>query len=496
LGQLTADELSKKLQHLALLSHFVERNGKDVPLTPGAMDPGIYGGPVKYKLPIGGTLQGFLEGVLTRNKQFSHIKVALVDLTKDVCKPEFAGFNHKAPVSAASIPKIAAMLAAYQLRQDLRVAVKQKGTKTLAELFGLLRADWVDTQRDPGGKATPFTSGVSLRGRLVLVGNSPIPLAEPKAPRLENVFEGNPKAIKFKSTGENESHLDSLVDQFNLRKEKKELQKAEKELREAKGEAIRKAAQRKLAEAKTKLDEAKRTKRPPAQKKLDALGFLERMRVMVGGLVPASNYATSTIVRDVGFLYIASTLLQCGLYDSNRNGGLWLGGDYWGTGWRRGLGGKEFFATATAGSLAAFMTLLMQSRLVSPQASREMRRLMQIEPANPTHPTTSSWFEEGLKPRGPLKPKRVIAKIGYEEIAKDNFRLHECAYIKREVYCGKDKKWILPHRYVAVCLGAKKVRELKQLIDELDVCIVANNRTTLCIKTTERKEHPLKECLV
>jgi hypothetical protein len=136
---------------------------------------------------------------------------------------------------------------------------------------------------------------------------------------------------------------------------------------------------------------------------------------------------------------------------------------------------------ATTGSLAAFMTLLVQNKRVSPQASASMRGLMQIQPINPTHPTTESWLENGLSHHGSQKPKKVLAKIGVAgRLAMRRF--HECAYIEREVYCGKDKKWKLTLRYVAVGLGAKKANELKQLIDKLDMCILANNRTTPCVK--------------
>lgn len=492
LGQLTADELSKKLQHLSLLPHFVERNGKDVWLKPSVMNPGIYRGPNDYKIagtsadPIASPLQRFLEGVFSRNKNLRHIKVALVDLTKDVCKPEFAGFNHKALVSAASVPKIAAMLAAYQLRQDLRVALNKqhKGTKDIQELFKLVRQDWADTQHDHGGRATPFTRGVSLRGKLVLVNGNKIPLGEPNAPRLEDVIakaKGHPVPIEFNSTGESKAQLETIIDEFNLTKEKEELAKAEQELRVAPSDSIRKAAIRK---AKQKLDEALRTKRPRAQEKLNALGFLERVRVMIGGLTPASNFATFTIVRDVGFVYIASTLLQSGLFDTNRKGGLWLGTNF-GVGtdfadtakWRGLAGGKPL---ATAGSLAAFMTLLVQNKLVSPLASASMRSLMQIEPVNPTHHTTESMFDQGLSA---LPLKLMLAKIGFDS---DGF--HECAYIEREVVVEGCKKCL---RYVAVGLGAKSKSELEQLIDELDVCILANNRTMPCVEASKR---PLKDC--
>jgi hypothetical protein len=241
LGQLTVDELSKKLKYLSFLPHFVELNGKDLPLTPAAMDPGIYDGAEKYK--IAPKLQDCLQAVMTLEKgKFRHIKITLVDLTKDPMRPEFAAFDHKQPVIAASIPKIAAMLAAHQLLQDLRVASKRRAPKSIDDLFKLVRQDWADTQRDPGGGVTPFARSVSLRGKLVLVDGRLIPLVEPKAPRLEEVFEGPPTAIKFKSSREGKVQLDTLVDEFNLTLEKKEVRKAERELRAAPSDSMRKVA--------------------------------------------------------------------------------------------------------------------------------------------------------------------------------------------------------------------------------------------------------------
>ena len=62
LGQLSADAFSKKFLFLSFLPHFVEVNGKDLPLTPGAMDPGIYDGPQNYK--IAPRLQDCLKAVM------------------------------------------------------------------------------------------------------------------------------------------------------------------------------------------------------------------------------------------------------------------------------------------------------------------------------------------------------------------------------------------------------------------------------------------------
>ena len=478
---LSAEALSKKLSHFSFLPHFVEINGKDLPLTPAAMDPGFYDGAEKYK--IAPMLQDCLKTVMAmENGKFRHIKVALVDLTKNVMRPEFAAsFDHKEPVFVASVPKIAAMLAAYQLRYDLRVASKQKAVNTLDDLFNLVRNDWADTQRDPKTKPTPFMRGVSClgsppcRGKLVLVQGQKIALTEPKAPRLKDIF-ANAVPIEFKSTGENKAKLKTLINQFNQALE--DLDNARKKLAEEKkkGNAMRIAEARK--ECAAKLQEFEQEKA-----KLNALGFLERMRVMIGGLVPASNFATSTIIRDVGYLYMASTLLQSGLYDTNRNGGLWLSADYWSGCWTlagkcwSGPLGRGFAQNATAGSLAAFMTLLAQHRLVSRDASVGMQGLMKKAP-NPTHSGTFSPFKQGLK-RLPNKGslKTVLSKIGVAGGGID-----DCAYIERDVDCGQDKKWKLTLRYVAVGLRAKNDTELKKLIVELDKCILANNRTTPCAK--------------
>jgi hypothetical protein len=413
--------------------------------------------------------------VMERGK-FRHIKVALVDLTKNVMQPELAAsFDHKQPVVAASVLKIAPMLAAFQLRHDLRVAMKRKAVKTQADLFALVRGDWAATQHDATGKATPFTRDISClgnppcRGKLVLVRGGKIDLDEPKAPRLNSVF-ADAVPIEFKSTGERKATLKTIINDFGQASD--ELDQARRKLAEEKkkGNATRVAA------ATTQWQE--RLQKFEQQKaKINGLGFLERMRVMIGGLVPASNFATFTIVRDAGYLYIASTLLQSGLYDTNRNGGVWLSADYWGRCWRRAgacwsgpLGGGS--VSATAGSLAAFMTLLVQNRLVNRDASVGMQRLMKKAP-NPTHPITFSPFKDGLKRlpnRGSLKT--VLSKLGVAGGGTD-----DCAYLEREVHDGKGGKKIL--RYVAVGLRAKSDTLLEELILELDKCILLNNGLTL-----------------
>lgn len=449
----TAQELQAKFKHLALLDHCVEVNSKDVWLDRSKADPKFYDGPTKYK--HAGGLQTCLDPI-AKEPRFKHMKIALVDLSKGVGSPEFAASDDgMAQVYVASAAKIAAMLAAFQLRYDLRILLKLTKPASLAALYDEQRSRWVDSQTDPGGKANPFTRGLSLRRRLVLRSRDEIPVTKPRMPDLTPIFADaaakSPLKVEFRSTGETKDQLSAIIDEFD--KAMTDFWSAQKRKRPAPEIA---ALGRKAKEA---------------AKKVDALGFLERLRITMGGIVPASNFATSTIVRDVGYGFMASVLLQTGLYDTDRNGGLWLGAPYWGTAasWERPLAGGDH-QSATAGALAAAMTLLAQGRLVNPQASREMLALMKKEP-NPTHPGIKSWFKEGLKQlRDEGSLVSVASKLGVDK------GIDDCALIERKVETGSGAK--KPLLYVAVGLRAKGSGELQNLILRLDKCILANNGVT------------------
>jgi hypothetical protein len=434
----TEDGVRTKLKHFSFFKHAVKVSGTDVDVTPARMDPGIYDGPVKYK--IASDLQKCLNTFMDTDR-FRHIRVALVDLTKDLLKPEFAGFSHKLPVFAASVPKMAAMLAAFQLRHDLRVAQKDKPATTQSELYGRVRDEWAATQGVPSGtKTVELSPGIALRNKLVLIAGKPVPLIDhftkgqpevPRSPRLERIFAdspaGRPVGIGFRSTGENSARLEELIDTFD-------------------------------------------SKDSGSRASIEALGFAERLRVAMGGLVPASNFATSTLVTDVGFPYIASTLLQSGLFDLNRKGGVWLGLDYGGHSWIAAPGGGSV-QNATAGAAAALMTLLVQGRVTDTLSCREMRALIQKTPYPTTHPTLVSWFEEGLTAlpgRGAIKT--ALSKLGVLD------GLDDCAFIERTVDLGGGRTRDL--RYVAVGLRARTKEELKKVILGLDKCILLNNTLT------------------
>ena len=133
--------------------------------------------------------------------------------------------------------------------------------------------------------------------------------------------------------------------------------------------------------------------------------------------------------------------MQCGLYDPARGGGLWFNYDYGGHTWVGPPAGGPM-NSGTPGSLASYMTLLAQDRLVSPTASQGIRDLLDKDTT--VMPTLSSPFEEALEKR--FGEARVFEKIGVAAGGVD-----ECAYIEwpadgsaPEICCGESP--VLRHR--------------------------------------------------
>jgi len=96
----------------------------------------------------------------------------------------------------------------------------------------------------------------------------------------------------------------------------------------------------------------------------------------------SSNSAATEMMRRVGKEYIAHVLLspRYRLYDPEHNGGLWVGKDYAKTGvWRRDPL-HNLSHGATAMQVARFYYLLQTGNLVTPEYSREMKRIL-AEPA-------------------------------------------------------------------------------------------------------------------
>ncbi len=90
----------------------------------------------------------------------------------------------------------------------------------------------------------------------------------------------------------------------------------------------------------------------------------------------SSNEAATELMRLVGKPDIAQVLIDYRLYDPRRGGGLWVGKEYAKAGvWRRDPL-HNLSHGATAMQVARFYYLLETGRLVSPRASREMKRIL------------------------------------------------------------------------------------------------------------------------
>ena len=105
----------------------------------------------------------------------------------------------------------------------------------------------------------------------------------------------------------------------------------------------------------------------------------ERVQALMLNMIRrSSNSAATELMEQVGRDYIARVMLspRYRLYDPLHNGGLWAGKDYAKVGaWRRDPM-YNLSHGATAMQVARFFYLLETGRLVSPQASREMKEIL------------------------------------------------------------------------------------------------------------------------
>jgi beta-lactamase class A len=119
----------------------------------------------------------------------------------------------------------------------------------------------------------------------------------------------------------------------------------------------------------------------------------------------SSNRAASEMLQRVGMPYLARVLQspRYKLYDPRYNGGLWVGKPYGKAGaWKRDpLHNLSHGATAL--QTARFLYLLETERLVSPQASRQMKDIL-------SRPAIRHKFVKGLAQHRPQS--RIYRKSG------------------------------------------------------------------------------------
>jgi len=202
--------------------------------------------------------------------------------------------------------------------------------------------------------------------------------------------------------------------------------------------------------------------------KIAGLPFADRMRLMIRF---SGDLAAASCIHDLGFPYIMALMRQLGLYDVPSQRGLWLVRNYdhhvWDT------TGSLFAAVSladrqqacTASAAAAFMTLLFQRRLLADvDANVDMRFLLRDDTEG-----FVSFFGPDPSPTAPLDLRQPSRDPGTAYYSKVGFveRTSEVALIERKV------SETLTLRYVLVALSASSSTHLRELAVEVDKRLLA-----------------------
>src|ERR1700744_6294183 len=89
------------------------------------------------------SLQAYLNQFATKSP-FSQMGIALVSLSR-APRIGYAGWNDMRQIYVASLAKIGAMFAAFQLRQSVRAAAKQLTLTDPADIFAAIATAWAPT---------------------------------------------------------------------------------------------------------------------------------------------------------------------------------------------------------------------------------------------------------------------------------------------------------------------------------------------------------------
>jgi monoamine oxidase len=358
----------------------------------------------------------------------THLCSALVDLTTESATPPYAGLNDQEMIFAGSLPKICAMYAAFALQARVQAFVDAAkpnlATLTAPAIIQAIERAWRPKLRALFPKRPTKSFG----------NNQDIVF-----PRLDRIFDFS---------------IDGKVD----------FQRAVPEL---------------------------------TDEDLDRIGefgtpqglFHDWMRLF---LRSSNNAAASRCILALGYFYLNGALARAGVFDATERRGLWLSADYAGHDWVQTAAQKKANAagqplaprwaaaqkspagprrlshiTATAASVARFLTLLAKNELLDADACHAMRKLMRADAGG-----LGSDANDALRRVG-RNPVSVAAKFGRGDDGFD----HECALVERDVG-GKRL------HYVAVGLGSppkpKKHQDLRDqdlfdLFVLLDEAIVVRN---------------------
>jgi len=303
---------------------------------------------------------------LSRDRRYKDLGVSVIDLTHRGRRADGLGFTTSASWNGgvfrnvASLVKIAAMFAAFRLKESLAIAVNQTSETTGRDALDSVARDWKE------------------------VVETAIPVGRRDFPQFSKIFDisGVKGAWALNFTGD----------------------------------------------------------------------YMKHTELMIGH---SDNRSASICIDRLGFQFINGALEAEGFY-SHANGGMWLGGNYGGKSWMLEPKTKLTHQGATARSVAKFLALVEDNRLISPAASTEMRRIMGL---------AGTWFVEGLMR---AKPARSVTS-SYAKVGIYSGKYHDCAVLERGT---KDGRLL---RYAAVVLGATDPQVIRELAVKLDDYVLASN---------------------
>lgn len=148
--------------------------------------------------------------------------------------------------------------------------------------------------------------------------------------------------------------------------------------------------------------------------------FSDKCKIHLSKMIQASdNFSAGTIIHKVGYDYLNAVLIYGGLYNVKAASGLWIANDYIKSTSPYNRDGKVApgLKTSVAASAEATSLLLVNlalDSLISPDASRRMRNLMN---------NASSWVRDLVQSTSPYA--EVYGKVGY--VKNSN---HDCAIVK------------------------------------------------------------------
>jgi hypothetical protein len=377
----------QQVKFWSLLPHTIDVGAGPVPLAPSRLALSFHSHDGRLLYNAG--FQTKLDLVVLGDRAFVPLAIAVADLTADPLRPQVGIHNASTLVFGMSIPKIAAMLAAFQVRKDLRVLADLPAITTAAALFKEARRRWIATQTPAAGAKEEAFAGLMRRDRLLTRASRPIPIVPQEVVQKR---EATVTAGRVVTTRWTEASRVNRVDRWKI----------------------------------PDLEKMFRVDASAHPVKVDFTpSFAANLGKMIGG---SDNGAAHACIAQVGYLTIASVLLQSGLADARRGGGVWIRSNYFVCLETKALtlpGGRPTrecvrrrVAThsyapfgggawngATAGSLIAFFTLLANDRLVDAASSAEMRALLDksTAPGNETRSPLTETLPGGGK---------VFSKLG------------------------------------------------------------------------------------